>query len=97
MQLLQFTLILSKLSLQGLRNNLYEPSGLLNVDEDVEFVVSKQKLKIVLFALNTTLAFSPVFLLQNAVLTFKHSSRWKANCALLLQNAMIAFRCSSRW
>ena len=41
MQLLWFTLILSKLNLQGAHDNSYEPSRLLIVDEDVELAVSK--------------------------------------------------------
>ena len=54
---------LSKLSLQGVRNNSYELRGLLIIDKDVKLVVSKQKLKTVLFALNMILAISPAFLL----------------------------------
>ena len=50
LQLLRFTLILSKLSLQGVCNNSYESSGLLIVDEDVELAIRKQKLKSMLFA-----------------------------------------------
>ena len=40
-QVLLFTLTLSKLSLQGVRNNSCEPSEVLTVDEDVELAVSK--------------------------------------------------------
>ena len=74
-QVLWFTLTLSKFNLQEVRNNFCELSGLLIVDENVELVDSKQKLKIVLSIPNTTLVFSPVSLLQNTMLAFKRSSR----------------------
>ena len=38
---MKFLSWLSKLSLQGVRNNSYEPSGMLIDDEDVELVVNK--------------------------------------------------------
>jgi len=53
---------LCKLNLQGVRNNSYEPSGLLIIDEDVKLVISKQRLKTVMLALNVKLEFNPVFL-----------------------------------
>jgi len=46
----------------GLRINFCEPSALLIVDEDIELAISKQKLKIVLLALNAKLASSLMFL-----------------------------------
>ena len=52
---------LCKLGLQGVRNNSCVPSGLLIVGEDVKLVISKQKLKTVLLALNAKLAFIPAF------------------------------------
>ena len=45
------------------------------VDEDVVLPDSNQKLKTVLLELNATLAFSPAFLLQNAMLAFIHDNR----------------------
>ena len=60
-QVLQFTLTLSKLSLQRVLYNSYEPNRSLIFDEDVELAVSKQKLKIVLSAQYATLAFSSAF------------------------------------
>ena len=74
---------MSKLSSHGVRNNSCELSGLLNVDKDIELVISKQKLKTVLFALNAILVFNHAFLLQNVMLVFKCNNRWKVNCALL--------------
>ena len=53
---------LSKLGLQGVCINSCKPSGLLIVDEDIEFAISKQKLKTMLLALNVKLVFSPAFL-----------------------------------
>ena len=60
---------LNKLSLQGVRNNSYEPSGLLINVEDVKLAISKMNLKTVMFAINVKLAFSPTSLLQT-----RHSS-----------------------
>ena len=56
--------------LQGIRNNSFETSALLIIDEDVVLADSKQKLKTALFTLNATLA----FLFQNSTLAFKRSS-----------------------
>ena len=53
---------LSKLSLQGVRNNSCEPSGMLIVDKDVKLAISKQRLKSVLLTPSEKLAFSPTFL-----------------------------------
>ena len=49
-----------QLSLQGICNNSCVSSGLLIVGEDVKLAISKQKLKIMLLALNTKLAFIPI-------------------------------------
>ena len=74
MQVSRFTLILSKLSLQGAHNNSCELSGLLIIDKNVELAIRKQKSKIVQFALNAILAFSPASLLQNTIVIFKRDS-----------------------
>ena len=50
------------LSLQGVHNNSYEPSGLLIVDKNVKLAISKQRLKTVMLVPNTKLAFNPAFL-----------------------------------
>ena len=51
--------------LQGIHNNPCKQIGILIVDEDVEFAISKQKqlkLKTVRLALNVRLRFRPAFL-----------------------------------
>ena len=53
---------LSKLSLQGVCNNFYEPSGMLIIDEDIKIAISKKRLKTAMLALKAKLAFSPAFL-----------------------------------
>ena len=75
---------LSKLSLHGVRINSCEPSGLLIVDEDIEFIISKQKLKTVLLALNAKLAFSLALLRQNVMLACM-------SCAFQRQNVKLVF------
>ena len=49
----------SKLSLHGVRNNSCESSGMLIVDKDIKLAINKQRLKTVLLAPNTKLAFNP--------------------------------------
>ena len=74
---------LSKLSLQGVRSNSYEPSGMLIVGKVFKLAINKQRLKTVLLTSNTKLAFSPAFLQQNAILAF-------TSCTFQCQNAKFA-------
>ena len=52
---------LNKLSLQGVRINSCEPSGLLIVDKDVKLTISKQSSHPRVSAPNANLAFTPHF------------------------------------
>ena len=53
---------LSKLNLQGVRINSCEPNGLLIVNKDVKFTISKQSSRPRVSAPNAKLAFTLVFL-----------------------------------
>jgi len=90
MQFLRFTLILSKLSLQGFRNNSSERSGLLNVDKDAELVVSKQRLKTVLFIQKATLRVQP------RVSTSKRDTRIQMQQLLGSKLCTSASKCDAR-
>ena len=52
---------LSKLNLQGVLINSCEPRGLLIVDKDVKFTISKQSSRLRVPAPNANLAFTPHF------------------------------------
>ena len=81
------------LSLQGVRNNLFELNGFLIVDEGVELDDIKQRLKAELSTPNVMLAFkcSNVTFPFNTMLAFRYKNATVVNCTFLLQHPRLAF------
>ena len=75
---------LSKSNLQGVRINSCEPNGLLIVDKDTKFTISKQSsLSPPRFGTKREARFQPRILQQNAMLAF-------TSCAFQRQNVKFA-------
>ena len=68
---------------------------MLNIDKDIKLAINKQRLKTVLLPLNAKFTFNPMFLQQNAMLTFtictfqRQNMKFASSCKLC-QNARSA-------